>query len=90
MLVEYTIHVRPLAKLEVLGLKTELTAGSDAVPFGVSGYDAEENEFDSGSVTQHGNFYKRVGIFPDIEYPEYGENFWKFPDDVFLNCYVEI
>ena len=47
MLVEYTIHVRPLAKLEVLGLKTELTAGSEAVPFGVSGYDAEENEFDS-------------------------------------------
>jgi len=47
MLVEFTIHVRPLAKLEVLGLKTELTAGSDPVPFGVAGYDAEENEFDT-------------------------------------------
>ena len=47
MVVEYTIHVRPLAKLEVLGLKTELTAGSDPVPFGVAGYDAEENEFDT-------------------------------------------
>ena len=45
--IEYTIHVRPLAKLEVLGLKTELTAGSDPVPFGVAGYDAEENEFDT-------------------------------------------
>ena len=47
MLVEFTIHVRLLAKLEVLGLKTELTAGSDPVPFGVAGYDAEENEFDT-------------------------------------------
>ena len=44
---EFTIHVRPLAKLEVLGLKTELTAGSDSVPFGVAGYDAEDNEFDT-------------------------------------------
>ena len=45
--VEYTIHMRPVARMEVLGLKTELTAGSDPVPFGVAGYDAEDNEFDT-------------------------------------------
>ena len=45
--IEYTIHVREVGKLEVLGLKTELTAGSDAVPFGVAGYDKDENEFDT-------------------------------------------
>lgn len=45
--IEYTIHVRPLAKLEVLGLKTELTAGDESAPFGVAGYDAEDNEFDT-------------------------------------------
>ena len=44
---EYAIHVRPLAKMEVLGLKTELTAGSDPVPFGIAGYDADDNEFDT-------------------------------------------
>ena len=36
-----------MAKMEVLGLKTELSAGSDAVPFGVAGYDDEDNEFDT-------------------------------------------
>ena len=45
--IDYTIHVRPVDKLEVLGLKTELVAGSEPVPFGVAGYDAEENEFDT-------------------------------------------
>jgi hypothetical protein len=45
--VEYTIHMRPVSRMEVLGLKTELTAGSDPVPFGVAGYDAEDNEFDT-------------------------------------------
>ena len=46
--------MRPIARLEVLGLKTELTAGSDAVPFGVAGYDAEDNEFDSLDGVQIG------------------------------------
>ena len=45
--IEYTLHVNPLAKMEVLGLKTDLTAGSDPVPFGIAGYDDEENEFDT-------------------------------------------
>ena len=52
--VEYTIHMRPVARMEVLGLKTELTAGSDPVPFGVAGYDAEDNEFDSLDGVQIG------------------------------------
>ena len=45
--VEYTIKVRPVHQLEVLGLKTELVAGADPTPFGVAGYDSEENEFDT-------------------------------------------
>ena len=45
--VEYNIRVRPVHQLEVLGLKTELVAGSDPTPFGVAGYDSEENEFDT-------------------------------------------
>ena len=45
--VEYTIHIRPVAKLEVMGLRTELTVGGEPAPFGVAGYDAEENEFDT-------------------------------------------
>ena len=45
--VEYTIHLRPVAKMEILGLKTELTVGSEPVPFGLSAYDAEDNEFDT-------------------------------------------
>ena len=52
--VEYTIHMRPVARLEVLGLKTELTAGSDPVPFGVAGYDKEDNEFDTLDGVQIG------------------------------------
>jgi len=79
MVVEYTIHVRPLAKLEVLGLKTELTAGSDPVPFGVAGYDAEENEFDTldglqltwyiGSKREIANFenFRTVGPIVKVE-----------------------
>ena len=46
-MIEYLVHVRPVSHLEVLGLKTELTAGSDPVPFGVAGYDSEDNEFDT-------------------------------------------
>ena len=45
--VEYIIHLRPVAKLEVMGLRTDLHAGGEAAPFGVAGYDAEENEFDT-------------------------------------------
>jgi len=45
--VEYTLHIRPVAKLEVMGLRTELTVGGEPAPFGVAGYDAEENEFDT-------------------------------------------
>ena len=45
--VEYIIHIRPIAKLEVLALKTELVAGSEAVPFGISAFDSEDNEFDT-------------------------------------------
>ena len=33
--------------MEVMGLRTELTVGGDSAPFGVAGYDAEENEFDT-------------------------------------------
>ena len=52
--VEYTIHMRPVARMEVLGLKTELTAGSDPVPFGVAGYVAEDNEFGTPDGLQMG------------------------------------
>lgn len=45
--VEYLLHVRPVHHMEILGLKTDLVAGSDAVPFGIAGYDAEEHEFDT-------------------------------------------
>jgi hypothetical protein len=45
--IEYLLHVVPVHRLEVLGLKTNLVAGSDPVPFGVAGYDAEDNEFDT-------------------------------------------
>ena len=30
-----------------MGLRTELTVGGEPAPFGVAGYDAEENEFDT-------------------------------------------
>ncbi len=56
-MVEYTIHMRPVARMEVLGLKTELTAGSDPVPFGVAGYDAEDNEFDTLDGLQIGWYF---------------------------------
>ena len=46
-MVEYTLHIRPVAKLEVMGLRTELNVGGEPAPFGVAGYDAEENEFDT-------------------------------------------
>ena len=39
--------MRHVAKMEVMGLRTELTVGGDPSPFGVAGYDAEENEFDT-------------------------------------------
>ena len=45
--VEYTVHIRPVAKLEVLALNTELIAGSEPVPFGISAFDSEDNEFDT-------------------------------------------
>ena len=43
----YTIHVREVAKLDILGLNTELTSGSPPSPFAVSGYDKDGNEFDT-------------------------------------------
>ena len=46
-MVEYVIHIRPVVKLEVLGLRTELNVGGEPAPFGVAGYDSEENEFDT-------------------------------------------
>lgn len=36
-----------MAKLEILGLNTELTAGSSPQPFSVVGYDHEGHEFDT-------------------------------------------
>ena len=36
-----------MAKLEVLALNTELTAGSKPQPFAVSGFDKDGNEFDT-------------------------------------------
>jgi len=45
--VEYILHIRTVAKLEVMGLRTELHVGGESAPFGVAGYDAEENEFDT-------------------------------------------
>ena len=45
--VKYTIHIREVAKLEILGLNTELTAGSSPQPFSVVGYDQEGHEFDT-------------------------------------------
>ena len=47
MAVEYTIHLREVAKLEVMSLNTDLTSGSPAEPFAVTAYDEEENEFDT-------------------------------------------
>ncbi len=40
-------RVHPVKSLEILGLKTDLTAGDDPQPFGISGYDDEDNEFDT-------------------------------------------
>lgn len=45
--IEFTIIIAPVAKLEVMGLKTKMVAGQNAVPFGVAAYDAEGNEFDT-------------------------------------------
>ena len=36
---EYLLHINPVEKLEVMALKTELTAGDEAAPFGVAGKD---------------------------------------------------
>ena len=47
MSVEYTIHLREVAKLKVISLNTDLTAGSPAEPFAVIGYDKEGHEFDT-------------------------------------------
>ncbi len=47
MTAEYLLHVHPVSKMEVLGLKTEMVAGSDPVPFGIAGYDDSDNEFDT-------------------------------------------
>eukprot|EP00096_Caligus_rogercresseyi_P015821 TRINITY_DN829_c0_g1_i4.p1 TRINITY_DN829_c0_g1~~TRINITY_DN829_c0_g1_i4.p1 ORF type:complete len:890 (-),score=177.71 TRINITY_DN829_c0_g1_i4:182-2851(-) len=44
---EYTIHVGKVARLEIMGLKTKLKISDPPVPYGVSGFDAEENEFDT-------------------------------------------
>jgi hypothetical protein len=38
----------------MVSLKTELTARSDPVPFGVAAYDAEDNEFDTLDGVQIG------------------------------------
>ena len=45
--VQYNIHVREIAKLDVLGLNTELTAGSAPQPFSVIGHDRDGHEFDT-------------------------------------------
>ena len=58
--VEYTIKVRPVHQLEVLGLKTELVAGADPTPFGVAGYDSEENEFDTLDGLQLNWYVKKI------------------------------
>ena len=46
-MVEYHIHIREIAKLEVEGLKTELTVGEPSAPFGVTAYDKDGKEFDT-------------------------------------------
>jgi hypothetical protein len=47
LLAEYTIHVHPVHRLEILGLKTRMKVGNDPVPFGIAGYDDNDNEFDT-------------------------------------------
>ena len=45
--IEYLVHVHPLARLEVLSLRSELNVGEDPQPFGIVGYDDEDEEFDT-------------------------------------------
>ena len=61
--IEYNIRVRPVHQLEVLGLKTELVAGADATPFGVAGYDSEENEFDTLDGLQLTWYEKKIVMY---------------------------
>jgi len=61
--IEYTVVVVPVGKLEVMGLKTELQAGDDPVPYGVAAYDKDGNEFDTLDGVQLGWF---VGAKKDV------------------------
>eukprot|EP00090_Calanus_glacialis_P028282 TRINITY_DN45475_c0_g1_i1.p1 TRINITY_DN45475_c0_g1~~TRINITY_DN45475_c0_g1_i1.p1 ORF type:complete len:919 (-),score=251.02 TRINITY_DN45475_c0_g1_i1:238-2994(-) len=61
--IEYTVVVVPVGKLEVMGLKTELQAGDEPVPYGVAAYDKEGNEFDTLDGVQLGWF---VGAKKDV------------------------
>jgi len=61
--IEYTVVVVPVAKLEVMGLKTEMQAGDEPVPYGVAAYDKEGNEFDTLDGVQLGWF---VGAKKDV------------------------
>ena len=61
--IEYTVVVAPVAKLEVMGLKTELQAGEEPVPYGVAAYDKDDNEFDTLDGVQLGWF---VGAKKDV------------------------
>ena len=45
--IEYLVHVHPLARLEILSLRSELTVGEEPQPFGIVGYDDEDEEFDT-------------------------------------------
>ena len=54
--VEYTLVVVPVHRLEVMGLKTELQAGEEAVPFGVAAFDKDGNELDTLDGVQLGWF----------------------------------
>jgi len=61
--IEYTVVIVPVGRLEVMGLKTELQAGDDPVPFGVAAYDKDGNEFDTLDGVQLGWF---VGAKKDV------------------------
>ena len=41
------MHIHPLARLEVLALRSEMTVGEEPQPFGIVGYDENDEEFDT-------------------------------------------
>ena len=70
MEVKYTIHVREVAKLDVLALNIELTSGAPPSPFAVSGYDKDGNEFDTLDGLQMSWFLgskRTIAEFPEYE-----------------------